>query len=900
MALSSGTRLGPYEILALIGVGGTGEVYRARDTRLNRIVAIKLVPQIGTIDPGLRQRVEQEARIVAGMSHPHICALYDIGREGQIDYFVMEFLEGETLSRRMERGPLPLELILRYGVEMAAALAAAHRHAVVHCDLTPSNIMLTHEGVKLLDFGIAQLRAEGPGPLAATLTPDSPTAEATPSLRSLLGTLHYMAPEQVRGGPVDTRTDIFALGAVLYQMVAGRRPFEGATNACVIAAILECDPPSLDGMLGRPVAAALDHLIGTCLAKDPEDRWQSAQDVERELSYIAARHARTRTPPATRWARLRHLMLAGGAAAAAALLVASVFWHPSAAVTAHLPPRVQFDIEPAPPAVLSVERAELSVSPDGQHVAFIARRRGRSSLWVRSFGAAQARELTGTEDAAQPFWSPDSRSIGFHASGLLKRAALTGDAVQNLCAVPRMAGATWSPRGEIVFSELHALRRVPEHGGTPAVLPHLPVLEGDAVVLWPQFLPGGARFLFRVARGPKAAQGIYAGSLERPPHQRVLETRGNVVPAGRYLLSIHADSLMAQGFEPARLVASGKPVPVAEGVMENLGELAGPSMSASETGVLAFRPRHAFQTTLTWFDRDGRPLDTLDQAPAGCRNPEISPGGLQVAVECPSVAGRRDIWVLDPQSREAAPLTSHGADDSDPLWSPDGRWVVFSSDRSADRFSTQGAGTRDLYRRSSAGSGPDELLLRTPRTKYPNSWSRAAGGVILFTSRDPSSGWDIWMLAADGTSEPLVRTPAAEIEPQLSPDGRWLAYTSDESGRNQVFVRPFPGTSRALLISPGGGSDPRWRDDGTELYYLSPDRALMVVGISRTSRLRVSAPRPLFQTRTSGPLGLGVRFNYAVGPGGRRFLVTADAPGAEPSAIRVVLNWDGGALGGRR
>jgi eukaryotic-like serine/threonine-protein kinase len=879
MALAPGTMLGPYEIDALIGGGGMGEVYRARDTRLNRIVAIKTLPQFETSNPQLRLRVEQEARIVAAISHPHICALFDIGREGQIDYFVMEFLEGETLAERMRRELLPLDVVLRYGMEIAAALAAAHRHGVVHCDLTPANVMLTRNGVKLLDFGIAQLRAGAAGRVAAMLTAESPTTEAEPTRPGFLGTLYYTTPEQLQGRPVDARTDIFALGVVLYQMVAGRRPFQGATQADLIAAILHADPPPLESLPSRAVPDSLAHLIRICLAKNADDRWQSAQDVERELAFLAVCGAPGGFQPAghRRHPRTPWLLLAGAAAAALPIAVAlQPGW-----ASDPPPSLVRFDVLPVPPATLTVDHVDARVAPNGRHLAFTARHRGTTTLWLRSLDAHAARELPGTEGATQPFWSPDSRSIGFYAMGALKRVSLGGGAVHIVCPLPAMAGAGWSPRGVILFSQLNALGHVPDHGGTPVLLPPPAVRQADAVLVWPQFLPDGHRYLFRIIRGPRASQGVYVGSLNGGDVARVLDTTGSVTAAGNYLLSVRAGTLLAQPFDLKRLAPRGEPVVLADQVMENLGEVAGPAVSASGTGVLAYRPRHAFPTTLTWFDRGGRSVDTLS-TPPGCRNPEVAHDGRQVAVECPDLAANaRDIWVFDAISRRPARLTTHPADDSDPVWSPDARWIVFASGRE---------GARDLYRRLSTGEGEDELLLRTTRTKYPNSWSRD-GRFILFTSREADTGWDIWLLPLGGEAEPLVSTPAAEIEPQFSPDGRWLAYTSDESGRLEVFVRPFRAAGRAWLISTDGGSDPRWRDDGGELYYLSPDRVLMAVPVSTRGEFNASAPRPLFQTRTSGPLGLGVRFNYAAGPGGRQFLVTADVPEAVPSPFRVVLNW---------
>ena len=878
-----GTRLGPYELLELVGVGGMGEVYRARDTRLDRIVAIKMLPRLTALDPVLRVRVEQEARTVAGISHPHICALFDIGREGEIDYFVMEFLEGQTLAVRLAQGQLPFRSVLEFGTQIAAALAAAHRHGVVHCDLKPANIMLTPDGVKLLDFGVAQLRAVRDGSAAAALSPELLTAEVKPLLQATFaGTLDYMAPEQLRGSMVDGRTDIFALGAVLYEMLAGRRPFEGDTTASVTTAILHADPPPLALPPSRDVPP-LEHLIRTCLAKDADDRWQSARDVQRELSFIAG----DRTPAGATRKKIKlqrwhwGLMLAIIAAA-----LATPWMLPSRSAptpTAMPAPRVRFNVQPVSPAMLPIDQMEVRVSPDGRHVAFIARQRGTSALWVRSFDALVAREIAATDGASQPCWSPDSQSIGFHAHGALKRVSLEGSVVQILCLLPTMAGATWSPRGVIVFSYQSVLLRIPDYGGTPVPLHPLPERHSDTLSIWPEFLADGDRYLFRRVRGPQADQGVYAGSLDTQTVTRVLETTSNVVFAGPYLLSVRSGSLVAQPFDVKELRVSGEPVALVDQVMENRGELAGPSISVSDTGVLAYRARYNPPTTLTWFDRGGLQRETL-RAPPGCRNPEISPSGGQVAVEClDAAANSRDLWVLDAISGRPARLTTDTSDDSDPIWSPDGRWIVFSSGRDA--------GERNLYRRLSTGAGLDERMLRTPRTKYPSSWSRD-GKFIVFTSREQQTGWDIWLYPLEGGPPvPVVSTPAVEIEPQLSPDGRWLAYTSDESGRLEVFVRPFRAPGGAWLISTDGGSDPRWRNDGLELYYLSPDRALMAVSVAPGGHFEASGPKVLFQARTSGPLGLGVRFNYAVGHAGRRFLITADTPDALPPPIDIVLNW---------
>ena len=721
MALSAGVRLGPYEIVSAIGAGGMGEVYKATDTRLDRTVAIKVLLAHVADDPDLRQRFEREAKTISSLNHPHICTLYDIGQQDGVDYLVMEYLEGETLAARLTRGPLPTDQVLRYATEIADALDKAHRKGITHRDLKPGNIMITKAGTKLLDFGLAKLKqpAAGAGGMSAV-----PTLSAGLTMQgTILGTLQYMAPEQLEGTEADARTDIFAFGAVVYEMATGKKAFEGKSQASLIAAILEREPPPISVL--QPVSPpAMDQIVKTCLAKDPEDRWQSAGDLGRQLKII-----QTGSPPSvaapTVAARKSRERLSWGVAGvlavlAIALAVPYVTREPADITT------VRFAIEAA-----SSAPNQFALSPDGRLLAFVGEAGvGGAGLWIRAVEALEARALPGTEGAAYPFWSPDSQFIGFFAGGQLKKVAVSGGPPETLCEVGAVSpGGTWNRDDVIVFAggaEGFRLYRVSASGGEPS-----PVTEVDRSLhlahVWPQFFPDGRRFLFFAARPGGDDNGIYVGSLDSSEVQRVMaaESMARYAPPG-YLLYAREGTLMAQPFDAGAVQLTGDPVRVVDQVNTNPAtRLVG--FSVSENGELAYRGggREA-GTQLVWFDRSGELLGEASQ-PGLYNNPALSPDETRVAVERREITSAdADIWILDLTRGTTSRFTFEPGSDQFPTWSPDGREIAFGSTRS---------GRGDLYRKNASGTGEAELLLESETLKVPMEWSQD-GAWLSFYDRD--------------------------------------------------------------------------------------------------------------------------------------------------------------------
>ncbi len=884
MTLPAGTRLGPYEILSPLGAGGMGEVYRARDTRLERTVAVKVLPSHLSSSPEVRQRFEREARTISQLSHPHICALYDVGNQDGVEYLVMEYLEGETLADRLAKGPVPLEQALRYGVEMCDALDRAHRQGIVHRDLKPGNVMLTRSGVKLLDFGLAKVIAKAAAPSGVTALPTVAGSSPLTQEGTILGTFQYMAPEQLEGKEADARTDIFAFGCVLYEMATGRKAFSGTSRASLISAIMSSEPPSVSSV--QPMTPpVLDRVAKTCLAKDPDDRWQSAHDVASELKWIAEGSQAGAPVPvvARRKHRERIAWSLAGVSLAAALVLAVVHFRRAAIETRP----TRFFVFPPEQTTLAGGPAapQATVSPDGHYLAFGAVTSDKKThLWVRSLDSLAPQKLPGTEGASSPFWSPDSRFIGFFAQGKLKKIDVPGGPPVTLCDAPAGNGGAWNRDGVIVFAPNRegGLARVSAAGGIPTSATTLDRRRKETAHVWPQFLPDGSHFLYLVLSGQRESRGIYVDSLGSEGAKHVLKTevRAAYAPPG-YLLFVRQGTLMAQRFDPNRLRLTGEPVRVAEEVAYNPSN-GRTTFSVSENGVLAYRSGGAGglpTTELVWFDRGGKRIESA-AGPALYLRPALSPDGKRVAVErLDNRTGIDDIWLVDLARSTLSRFTFGSFNQRSPVWSPDGGRIVFASDRD---------GTSNLYQKTSSGAGSEELLFRSDTAKHSTDWS-PDGRFIAYENQDPKTGLDLWLLPLFGDRKPIsfLRTEFDEGQGQFSPDGRWMAYTSDESGRREVYVQPFPASSGKWQISTAGGAYPRWRRDGKELFYIAADQRLMAVAVHADSAVQAGQPQALFEPRFSGiPV-----IPHSVSADGQRFLINTPVEEFNSAPLTVVLNW---------
>ena len=881
MAILPGKTVGPYQILSAIGAGGMGEVYKARDTRLDRTVAIKVLSAHLADRADLRERFDREARTIAGLNHPHICTLFDIGHQDGIDYLVMEYLEGETLADRLKKGPLPMEQALQFAIEISDALDKAHRNGITHRDLKPLNIMLTKSGTKLLDFGLAKLQQE-----AKPATPFSELAtiqggETTEG--TILGTLQYMAPEQVEARPVDARTDIFAFGAVVYEMATGKKAFEGRSQASLIAKILETDPAPISSL--QPMTpAALDRLVKKCMAKEPEKRWQAASDVCDELKWIAEQgqgpQAATSASEAIAKRGVRERLgwlVAAVAIFVAVALTAAVFYfrRPSAEVNA-----VHFSVTPPEKQILPVNGAGpnfFSVSPDGSKVAFVAvDADGHSQLWLRDFDSPTAQPLPGTEDAWAPFWSPDSRFIAFTAGSSLKRAPATGGPSETITASPAGGGGTWNRDGVILFSTGpgSSILRVPSAGGLATPATSVTASQQVIAHAWPYFLPDGKHFLFTSIASNAENSGIYVGSLDSKDTKLILKTHssGHYAPQG-YLLFNRVGTLLAQPFDADRLELKGDAIPIAEGVQFNAAN-ADAAVTVSANGVLTYRlVPTAAQNKLVWVDRKGTE-QPLPAPPHAYRNPRLSPDGQRMAVTIDELGTQE--WLLDTRRGTLTRLTFEGSYNGALAWTPDGKRVAFGSDR---------AGVRNLFWQLADGSGGTERLATSDRAQVASSWS-PDGQTLAFEQSNPGTGYDLFVYRiGDRKVETFLQTRFNEIAPRFSPDGRWLAYVTDESGRTEVYVQPYPGPGGKWQISTEGGTEPVWARNG-ELFYRNGDK-MMAVGTNTKGNFSADSPKLLFE-------GHYATYNtmpaYDVTPDGQRLLLAKTAEQG-PQEISVVLNW---------
>jgi len=886
MPLTSGTKLGPYEIQSLLGEGGMGEVYRALDTRLNRVVAIKVLSSRLSSSPELKQRMEREARAISCLNHLHICQLYDIGSQDGTAYLVMEFLEGETLADRLRKGALPMNEVLKIAMAVAEALEAAHRHGIVHRDLKPGNVMLTPAGAKLMDFGLAKplgMQSTGSGSsqapsftAVATLTNQSPLSPLT-TAGSIVGTIQYMSPEQIEGKEADARSDIFAFGSVLYEMAAGKRPFEGKSQISLASSILEKDPEPISAIKPQ-TPLAFQHVLSTCLQKNPDDRFQNAHDIKLQLQWIAAEKApplpAAAPLPATSKERVAWIAVVSVAIVLGA--AAGIFLHRSVPA-----PSIRTVINPPQKTTLMLTGDSAGppvLSPDGASIAFTATGAdGKTVLWVRPMNSLEPRPLADTQGATFPFWSPDSRSLGFFAYGKLKTVDLNGGSVQVVCDAQLGRGGAWGPGNVIVFSggPSTPLMSVNATGGNPATITKIDESQHTSH-RWPFFLPDGRHFLYLAMHhdpSKSANNTIYYGSLDGRENRPLFRSQSNVVYADGYVLFARGDQLLAQGFDAAKGSLIGEPQSVAAGVMYDPATW---HMDASiaNNGLLVFGSGGNGDLQLVWLDRAGKQVGTVADNLPNLQEYRISPKGDRVALQID--AGVSDVWVLDLARNVRTRLTFGPVANTSPVWSADGKWIAYSG-MSSDH--------NNIYRKPSDGSGAQELLLTDAEQLTPTDWSRD-DKYLVYTR--VSRGFTIWALPLEGERKSRLIVSQASAG-RLSPDGRWLAYMSAESGAFQVYVVPFDGGPGKWQVSANGGGLPAWSGDGKEIYYMDTFASMSAVPVKEAGgALEFGVP----QTLVSNWTVLGQPL-YDVTPDGKKILLDRLSQQVSQS-ITVVTNFTEG------
>ena len=900
MTLTSGARLGPYEVQSPIGAGGMGEVYRARDTRLDRAVAIKLLPASFADRPDRRQRFRIEARAISSLQHPHICTLFDVGeQDGQV-FLVLEYLEGETLDDRLIHGPLPSADVLLYATQIASALDHAHRAQIVHRDLKPSNVMLTESGAKLLDFGLAMGPALAPTATSTTASfaHNKLTVEGT-----LIGTFEYMSPEQLEGKQADARTDIFAFGAVLYEMATGRKAFEGESQASLIASILTEHPPAITStrstLENDPALAALEHVVERCLAKNPDERWQTMRDVKLELDWIAKGRTSTRAPAPIR-RRVRRREVAAWSLALVAIVTAATLAILRFRSTPVETTRFIVSLPPGTTTAVSESRTRMAISPDGRRLAMVVAKDGRQQIWIRSLESVTAEPLPSTEGGLSPFWSPDSRFVGFFSpgEGVLKRVEVTGGPARIICKALADSVPTWGADGTILFNQfLDGIFRVSADGGTPTRVTQVDKSKRELNHYWPQFLPGG-NFLYMATAleptGLRATPSVYVGSLDSPKPTLLtrLHSRMTYAEPG-YLLFVQDGALMAQRFDATSLRLVGEPTRVADGV-QHIRTVGNGSFSVSANGVLAYQGAGT-ESHVIWSDRRGNLTDT-GWATQDYGTLEFSPDGQRVAVDVADPrTGTSDIWIADVSRGAPVRFTSDPEDESRPVWSPDGSRILFRSTRGGPESLRIGSAAPNLYVRV-VGTGSEELLVLDRIPLHPEDWS-ADNQWVAYTRITQQTNADIWLapLSKGGKPFPWSSERFDERDARFSPDSRLVAFVSTEAGSPEVYVAPVREPGARKRISVGGGTTPQWSHDGRELFYAAADnRTIMAVTIQPGPTLVAGAPTRLFSIGASpaAPSGLG-GIVYDVSRDGR-FLISIPDGQPPSSLITVVLNWAAG------
>ena len=878
MTLSAGSRLGPYEISGKLGAGGMGEVYRARDTRLDRSVAIKVLSTDFAARADLRARFDREARLISQLNHPNICTLYDVGHDNGTDYLVMELLEGETLADRLARGALPVAEVLRCGAQLAEALARAHRQGMTHRDLKPGNVMLTKSGAKLLDFGLAKtLAGAQPSSSRDEATQHRPlTQEGT-----VLGTFQYMAPEQLAGEEADSRTDIFALGAVLYEMATGVPAFSGKNRTSLIANILGVDPRPVSEL--QPLTPpGLDRLIQRCLAKDPDARWQSATDVAEELKWMQSSASGISSPgmrpDGRRWHRLPWILTALAVAAAAAFLVGLRMQGrlPSLPIYSSITPLTGNEFWFGGPGA-----GGLTISPDSRYVTYIGgESNGVGRIWIRDLRSGNSRALAGTENAEYPFWSPDSRQIGFFLNRKLKTISVEGGPSVDVCDVNEARGGSWGRDGTILFTPRwrDPIFRVAATGGKPVAVTKIDRSRNETTHRWPSLLPDGKHFLYFVgshtAETTSGDNAIYIGSLDGAEPRLLLRARSNVTYAGGHLLFLRDQKLVAQRFDPDSFELKGDPVPIASGVRYEKGFFSA-VFAASDT-MLVFQAGGAeTKARLSWTNRKGETIGKFAE-PEVFWDVAIAPDGKTAAI---CVGDPCDIWLYDLTRGIRNRFTFDPWQEQAPVWSADSKALLYWSDREIQV---------DIFRKA-LGSSETLLLGDKNFNEKPLDWSRD-GRFVIYSKQAAAGGGgqDLWIYPTDPPAKPYPYLVSPFIKPaaRLSPDGRLIAYVSNESGRNELYLGTFPTPSDQVILSANGGLAPRWSGDGRELFFVTPGGEIVSVPVISSAPLAVGTPTSLFRA----PISFSPDPYYDVTSDGQRFLIN-EREDVQEEPVTLIANW---------
>ncbi len=884
MTAAPGSRLGPYEVVAPIGAGGMGEVWRAKDTRLDRDVAVKILSAGFASNPQLKARFEREAKTISSLNHPNICTLFDVGHHEGTDFLVMELVDGESLADRLQKGPLPPDQVLRFGAQIADALDRAHKQGVIHRDLKPGNVMLTKTGAKLLDFGLARTGVES-DPLRG-FTEAATQAKPLTQEGTILGTFQYMAPEQLEGREADARTDIFALGALLYEMATARRAFEGTSKTSLIAAIVSSHPAPISSVTPM-TPPALDHIVRKCLEKDPEDRWHSAHDVASELRWLSEAGSQAGVATSVTLRRKTREKLAWALAAIFGLLaiVAVAAW------IRNLPkPAEPFRATIEPPvdgALLPFDLLGLSLSPDGKRLAFAANlNSGGQQLWIRDLSSMTARALAGTAGAAYPFWSPDGRYIGFFADGKLKKLDLRGGSPQVLAEAPTGRGGSWG-RGDVILFAPNIrspIQSIPAAGGTPKNATRFDA-EKEVTNRLPHFLPDGKHFFYisrqRVAKGEVGR--LMLASLDSLEASVLIEdsTNAQYIEPG-YVLFGRRNDLFAWKFDLGDLKLIGEPTPVQDEKISLWEPKNLLIFAASNQGTIVYLPEILRKSSLRWVGRDGRSLGDLG-TPAFNLSPRISPDGTKVAMAIGDTSmTTTDMWILDLQYDRRFRITQKSGNFYGPIWAHDSKGLAFICQPKA---------VQDICFKSLVTAGDVALLHESPFWKTAGSWS-PDGKSLYFSEQNSETNDDLLLLDASDTKKPpvtILKTPFTESNVEVSPDGTWLAYTSNESGRFEVYVRPASGSFEQWQLSNGGGAQPRWTRGGQELLYVAPDGNVMSVAITTSPVFRPGVPKALFELPE--PPDRDTPIFEDVTADGERILLNVPTTARSSVAFHVILNW---------